>query len=216
MKPLQRLATDSRYTLLGLPMAAVSFAISLGGLCAGLGSAVAFVGLPILAGTAAVARNLADFERVSLPEVLGRPVARPPYPPAPAGAGWFRRMMNPLATGQGWVDVLYGIVSFPISLVAGVIALVWWGGAIAGLTFPLYGWILASLPGVDGGWPAMLGIGGGDAMFVGANTVAGVLFALTLLPVVRGAALVKANLAQAMLTRAAPHTTASINEPEWA
>ncbi|MFC7099150.1 hypothetical protein ACFQQB_00790 [Nonomuraea rubra] len=39
-------------------------------------------------------------------------------------------------------------------------------------------------------------------MFVVFNTAIGVLFALTLVPVVRGAALVKASLAQAMLTRA--------------
>ncbi|MEV0388375.1 sensor domain-containing protein [Nonomuraea sp. NPDC050643] len=209
-----RLATDSRYLLLGLPMAVVSFSISVAGLSAGLGAAVAFVGLPILAGAAAAARNLADFERVALPGVLGQRVARPPYPPAPAGAGWFRRMMNPLATAQGWLDLLYGIIAFPISLAAGVIALVWWAGTIAGLTFPIYGWTIAAIPGVDNGLPMLLGLGDGDLAFVGVNTLAGVLFALTLVPVVRGAALVKASLAQAMLTRAASYEPAV--EPRWA
>ncbi|MEV0997875.1 sensor domain-containing protein [Nonomuraea sp. NPDC050202] len=197
-----RLATDTRYTLLGLPMAVLHFAVVVAGISAGLGTAVVFVGLPILAATAAAARNLADFERVALPGVLGRPVARPPYRPAPAWAGWFRRTMNPLAGGQALLDLLYGILAFPISLAASVVAAVWWIGTLAGLTFPLYGWIIAAIPGVDRSLPELLGLGGGDTMFVVFNTAIGVLFALTLVPVVRGAALVKASLAQAMLTRA--------------
>ncbi|TYB63968.1 hypothetical protein FXF51_23250 [Nonomuraea sp. PA05] len=197
-----RLATDTRYTLLGLPAALLHFAVVVAGVSAGLGAAVVFIGLPILAATAAAARNLADFERVALPGVLGRPVARPPYPPAPAWAGWFRRTMNPLANGQAALDLLYGVIAFPISLAASVVAAVWWTGALAGLTFPLYGWIIAALPGVDQTLPELLGLGGDDTTFVVFNTAIGVVFALTLVPVVRGAALVKASLAQAMLTRA--------------
>ncbi|MEO3869791.1 sensor domain-containing protein [Nonomuraea sp. B12E4] len=198
----RRLATDTRYTLLGLPNAIAHLSVSAAGISAGLGSAVAFVGLPILSGTATVTRNLSDFERVALPGVLGRSVARPHYTPVPAGASWFRRMMNPLASGQAWLDMLYGIVAFPISLAAATVAAVWWVGTIAGLTFPLYGWILTRIPEFYGGLPALLGLGDGDLMLVGLNTAIGVLFALTLVPVVRGAALVKASLAQAMLTRA--------------
>jgi hypothetical protein len=110
--------------------------------------------------------------------------------------------MNPLAGGQAVLDLLYGILAFPISLAASVVAAVWWIGTLAGLTFPLYGWIIAAIPGVDWSLPELLGLGGGDTMFVVFNTAIGVLFALTLVPVVRGAALVKASLAQAMLTRA--------------
>ncbi|GAA2850613.1 sensor domain-containing protein [Nonomuraea rubra] len=197
-----RLATDTRYTLLGLPMAVVHFAVVVVGISAGLGTAVVFIGLPILAATAAAARNLADFERVALPGVLGRPVARPPYRPAPAWAGRLRRTMNPLTSGQAAIDLLYGILAFPVSLAASVVVAVWWAGTLAGLTFPLYGWIIAAIPGVDHSLPELLGLGGGDTMFVVFNTAIGVLFALTLVPVVRGAALVKASLAQAMLTRA--------------
>ncbi|GAA2211958.1 hypothetical protein GCM10009850_074190 [Nonomuraea monospora] len=197
-----RLATDTRYTLLGLPAALLHFAVVVAGVSAGLGTAVVFIGLPILAATAAAARNLADFERVALPGVLGRDVARPPYPAAPAWAGWFRRTMNPLANGQAALDLLYGVIAFPISLAASVVAAVWWTGALAGLTFPLYGWVIAALPGLDLTLPELLGLGGGDTTFVVLNTAIGVVFALTLVPVVRGAALVKASLAQAMLTRA--------------
>ncbi|MGR6917068.1 sensor domain-containing protein [[Actinomadura] parvosata] len=197
-----RLATDTRYTLLGLPAAVVSFAVVVVGISAGLGTAIVFAGLPVLAATAAMARHLADLERVALPGVLGRPVARPPYRPAPARAGRLRRTLNPLASGQAVMDLLYAIVGFPIALLASILTAVWWAGTIAGLTFPLYGWFLAALPGMEESLPRLLGLGGDAVTFVVFNTVAGVLFALTLVPVVRGAALLKASLAQAMLTRA--------------
>ncbi|MEV5888722.1 sensor domain-containing protein [Nonomuraea fuscirosea] len=198
----RRLATDTRYALLGLPVAMAHFCVAVAGIAAGVGGAVAFVGLPILSGAAAVARSLSDVERVALPDVLGRSVARPSYTAVPAGAGWFRRLMNPLTSGQACLDLLYGIIAFPFSLAAAVVTLVWWAGAIAGLTFPVYGWILAQIPGSDRVLPELLGLGTGDLAFVAVNTAAGVLFALTLVPVVRAAALIKASLAQAMLTRA--------------
>ncbi|MEV0621027.1 sensor domain-containing protein [Nonomuraea sp. NPDC050404] len=197
-----RLRIDTQYTLLGFPIALSHFAVVVAGVSAGVGGAVAFIGLPILAGTAAAARGMADFERVALPDVLDRPVGRPVYRSAPADAGWFRRMMNPLASGQAVMDMMYGIIAFPFSLAAAVVTLVWWAGAIAGLTFPLYGWILAAIPGVNQTLPELLGLGDSALMYVGFNTFAGVLFALTLYPVVRGAALIKASLAQSMLTRA--------------
>ncbi|WP_188188192.1 sensor domain-containing protein [Nonomuraea sp. SYSU D8015] len=217
MRTLQRLLTDTRYVLLGLPMAVMSFSIVVVGVSAGLGAAVAFVGLPVLAATAALTRNLADVERVALPGVLGHPVARPRYAPAPAGAGWFRRLMNPILNGQAWLDLLHGIVAFPFALLSFVLTTVWWAGAVAGLTFPLYGWIIARIPGVELGWPEWLGLPDNDLAFVVVNTAAGLAFALTLVPVVRLAALLKAGVAQAMLTRAAdPEPAPSIYaETAW-
>ncbi|MFC4111014.1 sensor domain-containing protein [Nonomuraea zeae] len=203
MRPLQRLATDTRYVLIGFPAAVVMFATVVTGVAAGLGSAVAFVGLPILAATAALARNLADIERVMLPGVLGHPVARPQYAAAPEGAGALRRLLNPLTSGQAAADLLYGIIAFPFAIASFVLVTVWWAGAIAGLTFPIYGWRIAAIPGSEVSLPGWLGLGHSDLAFVGFYTVAGVLFALTLPAVVRIAALLKASVAQVMLTRAA-------------
>ncbi|GAA4512507.1 sensor domain-containing protein [Nonomuraea ferruginea] len=209
----QRIAADSRYLLLSFPTALVTFPLVVAGVSAGLGAAVAFVGLPVLAATAGLARNVADVERASLPGVLGHPVARPRYREAPVWAGWFRRMMNPLASGQAIMDLLHVIIAFPIAVAGFVVAAVWWVGTLAGLTFPLYGWIIAGIPGaVETGLPDLLGFGASPALFVVWNTVIGLLFAITLAPVLRGTALVKASLAELMLTRpalarpaAAPH-----------
>ncbi|WP_053174945.1 sensor domain-containing protein [Nonomuraea sp. SBT364] len=200
----RRIAVDTRYVLTGFPLAVIGFCLVVTGIAAGVGSAVAFVGLPVLAATALMARRFADVERAALPEVLGRPIARPEYREAPVWAGWFRRTMNPVINGQAPMDLLHAVLSFPIAIASFVFTVVWWAGTLAGLTFPLYGWVLAGIPGfTEGGLPALLGFGTDAATFVTFNTVVGVLFALTLVPVLRGAALVKATLAQAMLTRPA-------------
>lgn len=205
----RRVAADTRYSLAGFPVAFAAFCVALIGLSGGLGAAVAFVGLPLLAGSAVLVRKFADVERAALPGVLGHPVGHPSYPDAPEGAGWLRRLMNPLATPQGWIDLLHAVIAFPVALVSFVFSAVWWAGTVAGLTFPVYGWVIAAIPGVDGGLPELLGFGHGPVAFVVFNTLAGVLFALTLVPVLRGAALLRASLAEAMLTRPAPRAAAT-------
>lgn len=200
----QRIATDTRYLLLSFPVALISFALVVAGVAAGLGSAVVGLGLLVLAGTAGLARNIADQERAALPGVLGHPVGRPRYREAPSWAGWFRRAMTPLTSGQAVLDLLYPIVAFPVAVAGFAVASVWWAGTVAGLTFPLYGWVIAGIPGaVEGGLPELLGMGDSPSTFVILNTVIGVLFAITLVPVLRGTALLKATLAELMLTRPA-------------
>jgi len=202
MKNLRRLLiTDTRYLLFSFPAAIVSFCLAVAGVSAGLGTIAVFVGLPILAATAVMARNFADVERAALPGVLGRPVGYPRYGAAPEGAGWFRRVMSPLAGIQAVMDLLYAVIAFPIAVAAFVIPVVWWAGTIAGLTFPLHGWLIGATVGLDGSLPALLGLGTDPVFFVVFNTVIGVLFALTLVPVLRGTALIKASLAEALLTR---------------
>jgi hypothetical protein len=199
---IRRISTDTHYVLTGFPAAVLAFCLVVTGVAAGAGSLVAFVGLPILAVTASLARAFADRERALLPGVLGRRLARPGYSQTPAGAGLLRRAVGPLAGGQSWMDLLHAIVAFPFAIAAFVITTVWWSGVIAGLTFPLYGWLIARIPGaLDGGLPALLDLGHSTGMFILVNTVIGVMFALTLIPVVRGCALMKAGLAEALLTR---------------
>ncbi|MEV7011517.1 sensor domain-containing protein [Streptosporangium sp. NPDC051022] len=196
---LRRIGSDSRYLIVGFPVSIVFFCLALVGFAAGAGTVIVWVGVPILATTLLVARGLADVERRMLPEVLGRPVPRPRYRPAPENAGWFRRMVNPLTSGQSWLDLLYGIVSFPVSVVTFVIAVTWWAGTVIGLTYPLYGWIIARIPD-NHGLPELLGFGDSVAVEVVFNTVIGVMFALTLPVMLRGAALIQAGLGRAMLT----------------
>ncbi|WP_214411779.1 sensor histidine kinase [Sphaerisporangium fuscum] len=197
--PFSRLGADTRYTLLGFPLAVVSFCLLLVGFVAGLGTTVVWIGLPIMAGSLQMARGFAEIERSSLPGILGRPVPRPRYKAAPPNAGRMRRLVQPLTRGQSWLDLLHGIFVFPIALVSFVVTLVWWSVTIAGLTYPLYGLVTERIP-HNTQLPELLGIGSGyvtDSVFY---VILGAVFGITLLPVVRAAALLRAGLGRALLT----------------
>ncbi|GGL58495.1 sensor domain-containing protein [Planomonospora parontospora] len=198
----RRIGTDTRYLLLGFPLAIVAFCLMAIGFSLGVGTVAIWVGVPILGASLMLARGFADLERRMLPEVLGHPVARPRYRPTPRGAGMFRRLANPLTSGQSWMDLLYGIVNLPVAIVTFCLTVTWWAGAITGLTYPIYGWILEGIPD-NTGLAELLGFGDGALIGVVMTTAIGVLFAVTLPAVIRGAALVQAGLSRAMLTGAA-------------
>ena len=200
---LKRLGSGTRYTLLGLPLTVVSFSLLIAGLSAGLGTVVVALGVPVLAGTLLTARGLADVERGMLPGVLGGPVTRPRYPKAPEDARWVRKLVQPLLTGQSWLDLLHGVVAFPVAIAAFVVTVTWWAGAVCGLLYPVYGWVIAKIPGDDTQLPELLGFGRGyvvDSVF---NVIMGAVFAVTLPFAVRGAALARAGLGKALLSGAA-------------
>ncbi|MBG0814612.1 sensor domain-containing protein [Planomonospora sp. ID82291] len=195
----RRLGIDTRYLLLGLPLAVIAFCLLVAGLSVGVSTAILWIGVPILGAALLLARGFADLERRMLPEVLGGSVARPRYRPAPQGAGRFRRMVNPLTSGQSWLDLLHGIVNLPVAIATFCLTVIWWAGAVLGLTYPIYGWVLEAIPDNDG-LPELLGFGDGALVGVVLTTAVGVLFAITLPLVVRGAALVQAGFSRALLT----------------
>lgn len=196
---LSRLGGDTVYILVGFPLATITFCLTITGLSAGAGLLVVWLGVPVLALTLLIARGMGDVERLRIRAVLGRDLPRPRYPKSPPGAGVLRKTVTPLAGGQPWLDVLHALLNFPVALVAFCVTTVWWCVTISGLTYPLYGWILSNIPD-NHQLPELLGFGRGylvDSVFY---LVAGVVFALTLYPVVRSCALIKASLARALLT----------------
>ncbi|MFG1709001.1 sensor histidine kinase [Nonomuraea sp. M3C6] len=196
---MRRVLLDTRYTLVGFPTAVIGFVLLIAGFSAGLGTAVVWVGVPLLAGTLMIARGFADAERGWLSDVLKRPPVRPRYRPAPSGAGRFRRIVNPMTSGQSWLDLLHGILVFPFAIISFVLTVVFWCVPIAGLTWPLYGIVTSQIPG-NMELPELLGLG--DGYFV--NSVfyvsVGLVFALIMPFMVRGAALIRAGLGRALLT----------------
>lgn len=196
---LSRLGGDTVYILVGFPLATITFCLTVTGLSAGAGLLVVWLGVPVLALTLLIARGMGDVERLRIRAVLGRDLPRPRYPRSPPGAGVLRKTVTLLAGGQPWLDVLHALLNFPVALVAFCVTVVWWCVTISGLTYPLYGWILSNIPD-NHQLPELLGFGRGylvDSVFY---LVVGGVFALTLYPVVRSCALIKASLARALLT----------------
>ncbi|WP_106581607.1 sensor domain-containing protein [Murinocardiopsis flavida] len=204
---LHRIGTDTRYLILGLPLALASFPLLVAGVAAGTGLMVVFVGFLVLSATLVMARGFASVERSMLPEITGRPVTRPRSGPVPAGAGWVRTFLHPLTHGQNWLDLMHGVVKLPLAIAGFVVAVTWWSGAIAGLAYPAYGWILRGI-GDNGGLVELIGLGEGPLVDIGFHVAIGALFAATLPFVLRAAALLNAGLGQAMLAGSeddAPH-----------
>lgn len=157
---MRRVLLDTRYTLVGFPTAVIGFVIMLAGFAAGVGTAIVWLGVPLLAGTLLAARGFADAERGWLSDVLDRPPVRPRYKPAPPGAGRFRRVVNPLTSGQSWLDLLHGIINLPFAILSFVLTVVFWALPLAGLTYPIYGIITSRIPG-NVELPELLGLGDG-------------------------------------------------------
>ncbi|TDC99036.1 sensor histidine kinase [Nonomuraea deserti] len=196
---MRRVLLDTRYTLVGFPTTVIGFVLMVAGFSAGTGTLVVWLGVPLLAGTLMMARGFADAERGWLSDVLKRPPVRPRYKPAPPGAGWFRRLVNPLTSGQSWLDLLHGIVSLPFAIVAFVLTVVFWTIPLAGLTWPLYGIITMRIPG-NTELPELLGLGDGYVVNSVFYVSVGLVFALLMPFMVRGAALLRAGLGRALLT----------------
>lgn len=193
-----RLGRDTRYVLLGFPLAVISFVLVLAGLAVGIGTSVIFVGLVLLSVVLVMARGLAHVDRIRLSDLYGRPVMRLPYSTPPRGAGPMRQLLNPLTCSRAWLDALHALLRLPVSAVAFVVAVVWWSLALGGLLYPLWGWTLYFIPGyTDVGtfvlpeYPAL-------ATLVIYMAV-GALFALTLPLVLRFLAQAESTLARALL-----------------
>ncbi|MGW4405370.1 sensor histidine kinase [Nonomuraea sp. NPDC004702] len=196
---MRRVLLDTRYTLVGFPTAVIGFVTMVAGFAAGVGTAIVWIGVPLLAGTLLVARGFADAERGWLSDVLKRPPVRPRYRPAPEGAGRFRRIVNPLTNGQSWLDLLHGILNFPFAILAFVLTVVFWAIPVLGLTYPLYGLVTSRIPG-NSELPELLGLGSGYVVNTIFYVSLGLVFTFVMPFMVRGAALVRAGLGRALLT----------------
>jgi hypothetical protein len=195
---LDQLFRDTAYSLTALPIGIVTFTLVVTGIAVGVGTAIIWVGIPILIGTLLVSRAFAHLERIRLRTLQGRQAPTPEYVVRDPEAGFVPRMFTPMRDPQSWIDTAWGLVSFVTSLVAFTVTVTWWAAVGSGLTYWFWErWLpedgdnttLAELIGLDGRnadiW-LNLGIGA---------------FALLTLPfVVRAFAAMHGGLADAMLS----------------
>ncbi|MGH8826701.1 MAG: sensor histidine kinase [Jiangellaceae bacterium] len=191
---------DMVYLLPGLPISILSFTLMITGFCLGIGLIpLALVGIPVLMLTLAIARGFAAFERVRIQAMEGRAVG-PVYHRSATGTG-FGRILSYLRDAQSWQEWAYSLVIFFVRTITWSFALVWVTGAVAGLTYPLWGWIITVTTNDEDnttltellGWDA-------PAADLVLNFAFGVVFALTLPYVMRGLATVESKIGWLMLT----------------
>ncbi|MFF0875125.1 sensor histidine kinase [Micromonospora aurantiaca (nom. illeg.)] len=196
---LRRLARDTTYVLVGLPLAIVSFVLAVVGISLSAGLLVTTLGLPILAGFLYAARGLADIERLRLAGVQDRPRVRPVYRRPEPGAGFWRRVFTPIRDAQSWLDLLHAFVRLLVAVPTFVLLVVWWVLALGGTLYIAYDWAIPR-GADDQDLSQLLGMGDGPGARIALNTAIG-LFALFTLPLVaRGCARLQAGLAYSLLT----------------
>ena len=122
-----------------------------------------------------------------------------PYYKRAAGPSFWRRVFTPLSDGQSWLDLLHAMFRFIPSTIAFCFVVTWWAGALGGLTFPLWDWSIPRGPD-NTDLPELIGLGDAYSTRVWFYLAVGAFFALTLYPVVRGAALLEALFAQGLLS----------------
>src|SRR5690606_14603617 len=164
-RTLRQLAIDTAYNLSSFPITLAAFIISIVGLGLGVGTAVIWIGVPIMASTLLAMRGLAAAGRAQIPSVIRREISRPRYKRAKAESSALRRFLTVLTDGQSWLNLLWAITVFPVAVIGFAVSLAWWAATLAVVTWPLYGWIvrLASGPENTGPYYATVWLGWGGS-----------------------------------------------------
>src|SRR4051812_16667984 len=197
---LKQLGADSTYNLLRFPIAIAAFVAVVTGLSLGLGLLVVWVGVAVLAIALVVARGFAVVERAMIPAVLGRDLPEPVYR-QPEGSR-VRQLLTPLRDPQTWLDALHGFLAFPLAIFGFVVTVTFWSAALGGLTYAAWDWTLPdpSTSPDNSDLLELLGFQSTAGSRIAFYTVIGVVFALILPFVVRGTALLQAQLSRVLLT----------------
>ncbi len=152
---------------------------------------LALVGLPVIWIAFGVARGLAQLERSRVGLFLDAPLTLRP----PVGAGALpSRMWQRTKTRGSWLELAHGMVVQPLlSWAATTVVFAAWGGALAFLLFPAYGYATAS-HGALFGWSPGFGIS------VLVHLVIGIGLLLAAPWLARGAAAIQLTTARVLLS----------------
>jgi signal transduction histidine kinase len=124
------------YILIGLPLAVLGFAHAVVTLAAGIGLAVTFLGLPVIALGVWGASGIAGVHRRLARRLLGEHVAEP-VGPAPA-AGFLVWLQSRLRDANGWRAMAYLALKLPLALLTFGVAGLLWVYALFGSTYALW------------------------------------------------------------------------------
>ncbi|MET0423857.1 MAG: sensor domain-containing protein, partial [Actinoplanes sp.] len=135
----RRLGIDTQYVLLGFPLGLITVTLFMTAFFTGVGTAIIWVGFPVLVATLMMARGFAVVERARIAPILGRKIPHPHYKKNPEG-DWLRRTLTPLTDGQSWLDLLHGMFRFIPSTIGFSLVFTWWIVALSGLTVWAWDW----------------------------------------------------------------------------
>ncbi|WP_030761500.1 sensor histidine kinase [Streptomyces griseus] len=137
------------FTLVGLPLSVLAFSLAVSLTSAGVGLLITFLGIPVLAVSLAVSRGLGAVERARVRGLLGEDVPAP-APVRGRTGGAFSWMTAMLRSGASWRHLLYGFVHFPWAVFSFSVSVAFfaWGWGL--FTYPVWRWVFPAYLGQDG------------------------------------------------------------------
>ena len=187
----------SAYLLTGFPLATVAFVLLVPGVALAAGTLVITVGVAVAALTLAIATGFARLERTRVDAVLGRRLPRPAY--RPLRPGFVGTVLSAGADPRRWLDLVHGIVAFPVATATFSLVVGWWAGALGGVTYGLWEWALPRDNPDNTTLAELIGLGDSRAADIMLTSGIGLTMLVTLPLVVAGCAAVQTGLARALL-----------------
>ena len=199
---LPQLRRDAAYLLLAWPLHLLAYCLVVPLVCLGVGTVVIWVGLLVLVLALLVASGFAGLARRAAGAVEGATTPVPGhYLRAAEDAGWLRRMLTPLKDPQRWMDVLWAVVSFPVSLVVWALTVAWLAIAVGGPLAPIAEVILElSLPEERMNLAELLGLRPALLWMILLDLTVALIFAATAPAVLRALASALSGLTRLMLS----------------
>lgn len=201
----RQLGRDAAFLLLSGPLSLLAFYLLVPLTALGVITTIIWVGLLLLIIDLSIAGGFANFARLAVARVDGREPVPGGYLEPEPGASARRRLFRRLRDPQRWMDLLWAVIYFPVSLITWIISVVWLALAVAGLLAPIADIILdlvldPTIGEQRQGLAHLLGLQPELLWDIGFNLTCGIVFSLTAPAVLRGLAAMQTGLTRAMLS----------------
>ena len=201
----RRLGRDAAFLFLSWPLSLLAFCLVLPLTAAGAGTVIVGIGFLLLTLALSISGGFANLARLRVARLDGREPRPGAYLSPVPGASARRRLFRRLRDPQRWMDLLWVIVYFPVSLVTWIISVGWLALAVGGLFSPVIDVILelilnATVGDQSQSLAEFLGLYPPLLWEIGIHLSAGVVFSLTAPFVLRGLTAMQSGLIHGMLS----------------
>ena len=201
----RQLGRDAAFLLLSGPLSLLAFYLVVPLTALGVVTTIIWVGLLLLIIDLSIAGGFANIARLAVARVDGRDPVPGGYLEPEPGASARRRLFRRLRDPQRWMDLLWAVIYFPVSLITWIISVVWLALAVGGLLAPIADITLdlvldPTIGQQRQGLAHLLGLQPELLWDIGFNLTCGIVFSLTAPAVLRGLASMQTGLIRAMLS----------------
>ena len=200
----RRLGRDAAFLLLSGPLSLLAFYLVVPLTALGVVTTIIWVGLLVLVIDLSIAGGFANIARLAVARVDGREPVPGGYLEPEPGSSARRRLFRRLRDPQRWMDLLWAVIYFPVSLITWIISVVWLALAVGGLLAPIVDitldLVLDPSVGQRQGLAHLLGLQPELLWDIVFNLTCGVIFSLTAPAVLRSLVALLTGLSRGMLS----------------